>query len=275
MSINHVLVPVRLEEHDASILQYASGLSVQGVKRLLIATAVENSGVEAPVIAAEVDRARERLAAMAASLTSCDMHVEIRVVTGDTVSAIVSLAHQSDIDVICLGTEGKSWVDYVMAGSVSEDLVVSGADRVMTVRYSLLGAVGNPASLAEDFARKLVIATDFSSSGTRAWLSAFDRPSEALGEVILLHVAAHGEDRQRAEVRLHGMLQIAEEHGVPARCEIRTGEPAETILSFLDEVQATGVITGRRGMGRLRNAIFGSVSLQVLRDAPCPVVVQP
>jgi nucleotide-binding universal stress UspA family protein len=275
MSINHVLVPVRLDEHDASILQYACGLSVQGVKRLLIATAVESSGVEAPVIAAEVDRARERLVAMAAPLASCGMHVEVRVVTGDTTSAIVSLAHQSGIDVICLGTEGKSWVDYVMAGSVSEDLVTSGADRIMTVRYSLLGTVDDPASLARDFARRLVVTTDFSSSGTRAWLSAFDRPSAALGEVILLHVAASGEDRQRADVRLHGMLQIAEEHGVPARYEIREGEPAQTILSFLDEVNATGVITGKRGVGRLRKAILGSVSLQVPRDAPCPVVVQP
>jgi len=257
------------------MLQYASGLHAQGVSRVLVATAVESSGVEAPVIAAEVDRARDRLAAMTAPLHSSPMHVEIRVVTGDTAHAIVSLAHQSGIDVICLGTEGKSWVDHVVGGSVSEDLVSTGTDRIMTVRYSLLEQAEDPASLAEDFARRLVVATDFSSSGTRAWLSAFERPAEALGEVILLHVMAAEEDRGRAEVRLNGMLQIAEEHGVPARCEVREGEPAKAILSFLDEVAATGVITGKRGMGLLRQAIVGSVSLQVLRQAPCPVVIQP
>ena len=275
MPINYVLVPVSLDERDEKMLEYACGLGSQGVNRLLVATAVETSGVEAPVIAAEVDRARERLAAMTASTRDSGMHVEVRVVTGDTANAIVSLAHQAGIDVICLATEGKSSVDYMLAGSVSEDLVSTGTDRIMTVRYSLLEAAEHPSSLARDFARRLVVATDFSSSGTRAWLSAFDRPRDAIGELVLLHVAAPGEDFSRAEIRLHGMLEIAEEHDVPARCEIREGEPAQTILTFLEESHATGVITGRRGRGRLRQAILGSVSMRILREAPCPVVIQP
>lgn len=275
MPISYVLVPVRLEEREEQVLEYACGLEVQGVSRLLVTTAVETSGLEAPVLAAEVDRARERLMEMAAPLRDSGMHIEVRVVTGDTTNALVSLARQVGIDVICLATEGKSSVDYFFAGSVSEDLVSTGKSRIMTVRYSLLADAERPAALAEGFARRLVVATDFSSSGTRAWLSAFDRPAEAIGEVILLHVAAQGEDRDRAEARLHGMLPVAEEHGVPARCVIREGEPAQTILSFLDEVDATGVITGKRGMGRLRQAIVGSVSMRVLREAPCPVVIQP
>ena len=275
MPTNHVLVPVSLDERDRLVLEYACGLHVQGVNRVLVATAVESAGVEAPVIAAEVDRVRERLTAMAAPLRECPMHVEVRVVTGDTADAIEALAHQVGIDVICLGTEGKSSVDYLFAGSVSEDVVSTGTHRVMTVRYPLLEAAESPASLAEDFARRLVVATDFSASSTRAWLSVFDRPKTALGEATLLHVAAEGEDRGRAQVRLHGMLQIAEEHDVPARIEIREGEPAPAILSFLEEVGATGVITGRRGMSRLRRAVLGSVSMQVLREAPCPIVIQP
>jgi len=275
MPINYVLVPVSLDERDEKMLEYACGLGSQGVNRLLVATAVETSGVEAPVIAAEVDRARERLAAMTASTRDSGMHVEVRVVTGDTANAIVSLAHQAGIDVICLATEGKSSVDYMLAGSVSEDLVSTGTDRIMTVRYSLLEAAEHPSSLARDFARRLVVATDFSSSGTRAWLSAFDRPRDAIGELVLLHVAAPGEDNSRAEIRLHGMLEIAEEHDVPARYEIREGEPAQTILTFLEESHATGVITGRRGRGRLTQAILGSVSMRILREAPCPVVIQP
>jgi len=275
MPINYVLVPVSLDERDEKMLEYACGLGSQGVNRLLVATAVETSGVEAPVIAAEVDRARERLAAMTASARDSGMHVEVRVVPGDTANAIVSLAHQAGIDVICLATEGKSSVDYMLAGSVSEDLVSTGTDRIMTVRYSLLEAAEHPSSLARDFARRLVVATDFSSSGTRAWLSAFDRPRDAIGELVLLHVAAPGEDNSRAEIRLHGMLEIAEEHDVPARYEIREGEPAQTILTFLEESHATGVITGRRGRGRLTQAILGSVSMRILREAPCPVVIQP
>lgn len=276
MSINYALVPVRLDERDERVIAYTCGLEAQGVRRLLIVTAVESSGVEAPVIAAEVDRARERLAAMSAPLRECDMHVEIRVVTGDAAGAITALAHQAGIDVICMASEGKSVVDYLLAGSVSEDLVGSGRDRTMTVRYALLEAAADPASLARDFARTLVVPTDFSASSTRALFSAFERPREALGELVLLHVLPAGAgDRDGAEALLRGGLEIAEQHGVRARYEIREGDPGKATVEYLTEIGATGVITGRRGSGRLRQAVLGSVSMQILREAPCPVVVQP
>ena len=47
------------------------------------------------------------------------------------------------------------------------------------------------------------------------------------------------------------------------------------VLDYLDAVSATGVITGQHGRGTLRRAILGGLSLRLLREAPCPVVVQP
>jgi nucleotide-binding universal stress UspA family protein len=278
MSIANVLVPVQLDARDERVIRYACGLESQSVRRLLIAHVVESSGMEYPVLAAEVDRARDRLAEMAEPLRSCSMEVEIRVVTGDVRGALIALAHQTNVNVICCGTEGKSLVDYIFSGSVSEDLVNTGTDRTMTVRYDLLESVEDPASLARAFAHRLVIPTDFSAAGTRAFLSAFDRPAEALGELHLLHVVHDADgatDRKNAEVKLRGMLEIAKDHDVEAHYEIREGDPGEVTLAYLDEANATGVITGRHGRGRMRQAVLGSVSLSILREARCPVVIQP
>jgi nucleotide-binding universal stress UspA family protein len=199
-------------------------------------------------------------------------------VTGDPTGAILALAQQADVDVICLGTEGKTLLEALFSGSVSEELFVSGKVRTMTVRKELLDAVNDPAQLATDFAKRLVVPTDFSASATRAWLSAVERPAEAIGTLYAIHVVAPGVslERRNAEVLLNGLLDMAREHGVEARCEVlESNDAPQTVLDFLETVDATGVITGQRGRGAFRRAILGGLSLRLLREAPCPVVVQP
>jgi nucleotide-binding universal stress UspA family protein len=293
MSISSLLVPVGLEARDEKILEYVCGLGSQAVRKVIVATAVNASGVEAPIIAAEVDRARDRLVQMVDVLKPCGLAYEVRVVTGDMPEAILALAEATDVDVICCGTEGKSAVDALFTQSMSERLFASGKIRTMTVRYDQLAATKDPRTLSQNFARRLVVPTDFSTSATRAWLSAINRPIDAIGEVIALHVLPHdakNSDRREAEVLLDGILDMAREHRVPARAEIRYGvDPAETVLEFLNEVEATGVITGMTGRGRLLWQVsevmnedgtmapreLGALSLRLLREAPCPVVVQP
>jgi nucleotide-binding universal stress UspA family protein len=279
MPISSMLVPVSLDPRDTKVLEYVCGLSAQSVRRVIIATAVDASGMEAPVVAAEIDRARERLGAVTAGVKDCFAEYEVRVVTGEPTMAILGLAQQTDIDVICCGTEGKSVVDALFSGSVSEKLFASGQVRTMTVRYDLLGAVEDPRQLSRDFAKRLVVPTDFSASATRAWLSALGRPDEALGELRALHVLppdAKSSDRREAEVLLEGLMGMAGEHEVDATYEIRTGDAAQVVIDYLHEIDATGVITGQHGRGRLmRQVMLGGLSLHLLREAPCPVVVQP
>ncbi len=271
-----MLVPVSLDERDAKVLRFVCGLSCQSVRHVVVATAVRETGLEAPVLAAEVDRARERLAAMATPLREqCDMEIELRVVTGDPTDAILTLAQQTGIDVICLGTQGKSVAHYLFRGSISEDLFSSGRVRAMAVRHDLLETADEPRELARDFAKRLVVATDFSEAAERAFLSAFDRPREVIGDLYVLHV---GEDLNSADVEagLAALVATARERGVEAKAVVRSGDPAQATLDFLQEIDATGVIIGQHGQGGvLKQFMFGWVPLRLLREAPCPVVVQP
>jgi nucleotide-binding universal stress UspA family protein len=275
MPLSKMLVPVAVEPRDEKVLAFACGLLEQGVHELLVAHVVDASGQEAPVIMAEVERARERLRTMVEPYTGCGMTIETRVMTGSVYREIVALAHQANVDVILCGTQGKSFVDYLFSGSVSEDIALKGDERTMTVRYDLLEGAQNAGSLGREFARRLVVPTDFSSSSLRAVLSAFERPETALGTLHIVHVLEEGEDPTDAQAHLRVITALAEEHGCDYVAEIREGDPVEVVLSYLSEVEATGVITGRRGMTQLGRGLLGSVSLRLLQDAPCPVVIQP
>jgi nucleotide-binding universal stress UspA family protein len=279
MPISTMLVPVGNDPHEQKILRYACGLSVQSVRRVLVATVVDDSGMEAPVVAAEMDRARERLSEWTSALSAeCRMELETRVVTGDPVASLLALAQQADVDVVCVSTFGKSLLDAMFSGSISEELFASGKIRTMAVRNELLDSVDDPAELSRNFAHNLVVPTDFSAAATRAWLSAVERPAEAIGTLTAIHVVAPGDetDRRNAEVLLNGLLDMAREHGIDAKYEILTGtDPSQAVVDYLCGVRATGCITGQYGRGTLRRAILGGLSVRLLREAPCPVVVQP
>jgi nucleotide-binding universal stress UspA family protein len=273
MSIRRMLMPVALESRDDALLAFACGLHRQGVRELLVAHVVDGTGLEFPVVVKSVERAREKLLGMVEPYASCGMKIEVRVVMGSVVREVSALVHQASIDVICCGTEGKSFVDYLFAGSVSEDLALKGDERTMTVRWDLIETPERAGEVAAEFAQRLVVPTDFSASSMRAVMSAFERPSEALGTVHLLHVAEG--DTADAEAQMRGLTAMAAEYGATAVSEIRRGDPAEVVLDYVREIGATGIITGRKGRGALSKALVGSVSLRLMKDAPCPVVIQP
>ncbi len=273
MPIRKMLVPLSLGKRDEKMLAFACGLATQGVSELLVAHVVDSSGQEAPVIIREVERAREKLLSMVEAYRDCGMEVEVRVVMGSVFEEISALAHQTNVDVVCVGTEGKSLVDYLFSGSVSEDLALRGDMRTMTVRFDLLETPEHARQVACDFGKRLVVPTDLSASAMRAFLSAFERPREALGEVHLIHVKGDVTD---VEPQLTGLAAMASaEHGVDVVTEVLEGDPAEAVLAYVGRVGATGLITGRRGRGMITKGFMGSVSMRLIQEAPCPVVVQP
>ena len=62
--------------------------------------------------------------------------------------------------------------------------------------------------------------------------------------------------------------------GFEVRCEAREGSAAEVIADVARREHADMIVMASRGLGRVRAAI-GSTVLELLQDAPCPVLVVP
>jgi nucleotide-binding universal stress UspA family protein len=56
--------------------------------------------------------------------------------------------------------------------------------------------------------------------------------------------------------------------------EVRRGAPGEVLADVAREQDADLIVTGSRRLGRMRAAV-GSTVLDLLHDAPCPVLVVP
>ncbi len=53
------------------------------------------------------------------------------------------------------------------------------------------------------------------------------------------------------------------------------GQPVEEILDLGEEIGADLIVVGRRSIGLARRLVTGSVSGEISRRAPCPVLVVP
>ncbi|MDY0087937.1 MAG: universal stress protein [Coriobacteriia bacterium] len=279
--IRSVLVPADFSDESALIHRFAAGLGTLGVRRVVLGHVVDAGGKEGPVIAAEMDEARDSVRASADSLTRAGLDTEVRIAADANPSdGILGLAAEAHVDAIVCGSHGKSPAEALAAGSVSEDVLVNSDVPMLMVRFELLRNVAEPAQLVRSFGRILVLATDFSAAAMRALMTVLDLPAGSVGTMFLVHAldpSLDGERLQRAqtgaEFQLDNMVDMAAQKGISARSVLRQGEPSRVILSEVDERRASGVVAGTRGRGPLTGALLGSVSLTLLRQASCPVMI--
>ncbi|ESN98907.1 hypothetical protein HELRODRAFT_185040 [Helobdella robusta] len=134
-------------------------------------------------------------------------------------------------------------------------------------------------------ARKIVVAVDPSDQAEQAfqwYLSTVHRPEN---EVILLFInvtssaAESSEDTPKKEPQTVKSMEDKYngwilEKGISGRMRTESGsKKGETICRVAEEEDATMIIVGTRGLGKVRRTIMGSVSDYVVHHAPCPVIV--
>ncbi|HSF67864.1 MAG TPA: universal stress protein [Nitrospiraceae bacterium] len=78
------------------------------------------------------------------------------------------------------------------------------------------------------------------------------------------------EDGERLLNRVQSLLPM---HAGPSTKLLRIGSPAEVILSMAEEQKADLIVMGARGLGPVKERLFGSVSHSILTLAPCATLI--
>jgi nucleotide-binding universal stress UspA family protein len=89
--------------------------------------------------------------------------------------------------------------------------------------------------------------------------------AEALGDSL--------SDAQRNV--LDRALRAVDLTGVDYETQEEIGEPSARLIDICNRVDADLLVVGRRGAGRFRRLIVGSVANHHVHEAPCPVLVVP
>jgi nucleotide-binding universal stress UspA family protein len=229
-----------------------------------------------------VDEVRAAMQAMCATLEEAGLGVEVRVSVGDPIDELGAIAAETQVDAAVYGAHAKSIADKLLVGSVSERLVRDADVPQLVVRFDVLRNFDDPSSLMRHFGEKLVVAVDFSLSAARAFMRVIDLPKGAVKHVFLLHAldpALDGEKLRRAEegaeFHMRNLQAMCAQRGLASSITIRQEVPVNAVLAEIDDRRATGVVVGTRGRNAVQEMVLGSLSMTLLRQASCPVMIVP
>jgi nucleotide-binding universal stress UspA family protein len=79
--------------------------------------------------------------------------------------------------------------------------------------------------------------------------------------------------RADAERLLKRTVSLLPFHTGPVKQVIRVGSPAEVILTTAEEEHIDLIVMGARGLGPIKERVFGSVSHRILTGAPCAKLI--
>jgi len=192
---------------------------------------------------------------------------------------------QHHIDLIVLGTHGRTGVPKLLLGSAAEEVFRRSPVPVLTVGPGVRNAAGNTPRFD-----RVLFATDFGSESEAAAPHALALAHEKDAQLILIHVMRKKEGLNPAEFRtfdasvaqaINELYQIVPGDtplGNPAEVAIEYGDPADRIVEAAKERKADLIVLGvRNAAGHLGEAthLERATAHRVVIHAPCPVLTVP
>jgi nucleotide-binding universal stress UspA family protein len=206
---------------------------------------------------------------------------ETMLVRADSVwSPVEQALGESEIDLVILGTHGRTGAIKLLLGSVAEEIFRRTSVPVLTIGPSVRKGIHSGGQF-----RCVLFATDFTKEAQAAAPYAISMAQENQARLLLLHVMRDPDFKTRKRTAedsvANAMHQLYEL--VPAEAElwcrpeatVRFGNPAERILEAARELEADLIVLGvRDAAGHIGAAthLGRTTAHKVVAHAPCPVL---
>jgi nucleotide-binding universal stress UspA family protein len=186
-------------------------------------------------------------------------------------------ARKLAVDLIVLGTHGRTGLAHILLGSTAERTVTSAPCPVMVVREDDGVAKGFERILAPiDFSDCSLDALEYAARMARQFKAKLTilhvMEPEAYGLDFTLRHAPDPARIERLRNRLADLTASLTRSGIEAEHGLRGGLPVDTILNAERSQPADLIVMGTHGRRGLSHLISGSVTHAVLRQARCPVL---
>jgi len=292
MQINQILVPTDFSENAAHALSYAVELAKQCSATLhLLHTPViptyllmdlsYSPGPEA--VTRILNDSQDALDEQAKTVAATGIKHFTAIREGTVHEVIRDYAKEHDVDLVIVGTHGRTGVSKLMYGSVTERVI-------KTVHTPIIVVPPEGGQIPSS----IVMAYDFSAPGKRAAEVARAIHGVCHGPLHMVHSyldvwgeytdrgAVVGEAAEKRREALHrgleDMLQsdAKELFSIDAQTiqtHLVTGDPAEGVLRVADDVGATLICAGTTGKSGIERLLIGSVARRLLHDSKVPLLL--
>lgn len=294
IELNNILAPVDFSPASRQGLAFAAGVAARFHSQLYLFYVIEPPSLpewgyaHLAIKEAKLRRAaEERLSQFP---VECGIEPGLtrstKVGTGRADREICTLAAEGNVDLIVLASHGLGGLKHAFIGSTAERVVRHAPCPALTVRDR---ALGKDQAGKQSFApKRILVTTDFSEASKKAfpYAVAFAHKFEAaltLLYVVPTHLAPSISqigvvlEEKRLLAAAREQLPRFREAELDPHLHVETlvlgGGPAHEICTTAEKQNFDLIVISTHGYTALRRFAVGSVTENVVRHAPCPVLV--
>ena len=293
MQIKQILVPTDFSENAQHALDYAVALAKECsatihllhtpvVPTYLLMDLSYSPGPEA--VTRILNDSQDSLDAQAKEVAAAGVQLFTAIREGTVHEVIRDYAKEHDVDLVVVGTHGRSGVSKLMYGSVTERVIKTVHTPIIVV----------PPGIDAKPPTAIAVAYDFSGPSKRAAGIAQAIHCVEPGPLHIVHsyldvwgeytdrgaVVGEAAEKRREALRLglQDMLEADAKELFPDDAEsvqthLVTGDPAAGILKVAEDVGGTLICAGTTGKSGIERLLIGSVARRLLHDSKVPLLL--
>ncbi len=222
-------------------------------------------------VAAQAAReANDALASLEPQLKGAAHQVLVR--KGEIWPELSAIIEQEGIDLVVVGTHGRTRVSKVLMGSVAETIFRRSPCPVLTVGPNV---AEEPEAIVD--MHTILFPSDFSAESTAALPFAISLAQEHQSRLYLLHVASGAaEDLPEVKLKtaLHNLIPPRTEFICEPKMFVASGEAAPKILELAEELAVDLIVLGVKPTPRLPGTshLAMATAYKIVTGAICPVL---
>jgi len=283
IQLKNILYPTDFSEPSELALPFATALARRysaTIHALHVLTPVvtPEASMSGLAIQAEVESAEQFMRQLESQLAGLD-HLATVESALSVWEAVENVIQDHSVDLIVMGTHGRTGVSRLLLGSVAEEVFRRSPVPVMTV-----GPAVRTSTHAGGRFRRILFATDYSPASAAAAPYAVSLAENNEARLVLIHVTPRIERKrdQKCEIsvaemihRLYDIVPCQAHLSIPPEVSIEYGSPAERIIAAAKQRSADLIVLGaRRARGHLGSAthLERRTAHEVVARASCPVL---
>jgi nucleotide-binding universal stress UspA family protein len=291
--IKKILCPTDFSPFSQKALKYAMSLAEAYQATLYVQHVVESIppvyyGAEVPLVMDQdlqkelLERARRTLEDFVPTEAKQKLTIVPVLTEGNTYRQILALLEQEHVDMLVMGTHGRTGLEKFFLGSVTEKIIRKAPCPVLTVCHSEKEGK-KPIGF-----NRILVPIDFSEHSVRPLEYALALAEDYKSQVYVLHVVEELPYSPIPEMPAFSLPEYTNylvkdaerkiDDAIPENAKIkieplvRVGAAHKEIVSVAEEINADLIISGVLGRGAIGAALFGSTTYRVMRSAQCPVL---
>lgn len=267
VSLKNILVATDFSACSDAVLPYVRSIAREYSSTVFLTHVIspEILGVD-PF---QMDAVRANAEALMQELESSDllegMPHKVLIEEGDTWDVLSRIIAEQHIDLIVLGTHGRTGMSKFVMGSVAEDIFRHAPCPVLTIGPKVAPAARHDAKFGH-----VLYATDFASDSPSALFYAISLAEEHKAQLTLAHVA-ETDSSVPVPKRLLDLVPPGTQLTNEPEAVIEIGDAAEQILKMAHNRHVDLIVLGAHRPAVLTTHLMDT-AYKIVIEAPCPVL---